>query len=539
MMLFSLLFAQMASAAPLIAPAINSSRVVPGTKVTDERTAQLIRAVKVIGVSDGKGPQSELFVEGAVEALNDPHQGIYRSVADVSAGLVDGVGAIAGVATGIVSNLTALPGAKFIPGLNKVGAIAGDAVEGVTGSVADKLDGVNRHPDEGFGVVQTEPTVQDRIREGAERVAGRENVLDKAASVAGAAGVWQVQEALNAGETAATVTAAFFRAGVAGNSPDYSGVVLPIRAVAGASGEAQLSATTSVNDLGTEDYKKKVKRKKRDADGNVIKDKDGNPVWETVEVTCTRRTVHVTVSSALRSAGGAEVMSDRLDSKPSDEACGNDRAKELKSASEIAAPIIAGAGRSWGSFVQPQMQTLRLKFNPSGSTALAVDHVMNNRHGAAMCLIQDALKAEPNDAFAKYSEAVLLEAWGRYADAAPLYAAAEAHEAFSKGRWDNGAGRVRAREGDLELLTLAYGMVAKPTAFPYAEACPAIDRSGTVAVLKRGPIGAGAGREDGRRLYEGELLKVLDEVDGKWTKVQQLDGSVGWVMSKRVFKGGE
>jgi len=43
----------------------------------------------------------------------------------------------------------------------------------------------------------------------------------------------------------------------------------------------------------------------------------------------------------------------------------------------------------------------------------------------------------------------------------------------------------------------------------------------------------------GRRLYEGELLKVTDEVDGKWTKVQQLDGSVGWVIAKRVFKGGE
>lgn len=95
-MLFSRLFAQVASAAPLIAPAINSSRAVPGYNVTDERTAALIRPLCTIGVTDGLGLQSELFVEGAIEALKVPHQGVSRSVADVSAGLVGGVHSLAG-----------------------------------------------------------------------------------------------------------------------------------------------------------------------------------------------------------------------------------------------------------------------------------------------------------------------------------------------------------------------------------------------------------------------------------------------------------
>jgi hypothetical protein len=535
MVIVAMLFSQVALGAPLIAPAINSSRVVPGSKVTTDEVAGALRKVKVIGVSDVSGPQSERFADAAIAALNDEHQGQYRSAADVSAGVVDGVGTLTSVATGLVSNLAGVPGLSRIPGLNKVEEVAEEAIESGTEKIADKLDGVNRHPAEGFGIVRGGPSTQDRVRAGAEKVVNTENVWDQAASVAGMVGAKKVEDALNLGEGAAKVTAAFFRAGAEGNSPDFVGVHLPIRAVAG-SGDAQLSAKTSVSDLGTEEFKKKIKRKKKNAKGEVIKDKNGKPVWETVEVDCTRRNVEVKVRSELRIVGGATVMQDLVDIKTSDDACGKDRAKELKSASEIAGPVIAGAGARWGSYVQPQMDTIRLKFNPNGSTALAVDHVMNNRHTAAMCLLQDALTHNPADPFAQYSKAVLLEAWGRYGEAAPLYTAAEADEAFSGGRWDNGARRVTNRKEELRLLEAAYGMVAAPTAFPFADTCPAVDRSGTTAVVKWGQINPEPDRGDGRRLEEGELLRVLGETDGKWTKVQQLDGSFGWVMAKRVFQ---
>ena len=85
------------------------------------------------------------------------------------------------------------------------------------------------------------------------------------------------------------------------------------------------------------------------------------------------------------------------------------------------------------------------------------------------------------------------------------------------------------------LLEKAYGMVPQPTAFPHAESCPAVDRTDTQPTTNRVDLKDGAGGEEIRRLYAGESLKVIS-TEGKWSEVQQLDGSTGWVKTKRAFK---
>ncbi len=537
MLLSIALLSQAALAAPLVAPSINSSRVTTGIKISTEDVAQKLSGVRTISVSGVSGPQSDRFVSAAVDALNDEHQGRYRTVADVSAGAVGGVGKLAAASTGLLGNVANIPGLDNVPGVGLLKERAAGAVDGGAEKAASRLDGVDRHPAEGFGIVETEPNAGDRIREGAEKVLAHEGAIDKAAMVADAVGAGGVEEVLTFGKTAAGVTAAFFRGGVEGNSPRYSGVDLPIRALEGGSADARLSASISAKLVGDEEFKKKVKQKKRNKNGKVVRDKNGKVVWETVELDCIKRTVHVKVDSQLSRQGGGQIVNDKVDRDAIDEACGPKRKQQIGTVDDIAAPVIASAGKAWGSYVQPQMETVRLKFNPSASTALAVDHVMHNRHGSAMCLLLDAEKHDPADPYAKYGRAVLLEAWGRYEDALPLYATAEQHEDFSKGRWNDGAARVGARESALQRMEVAYGMRAQPTSFPYVDSCPAVDRGDAVGVAKRVRLHAGQGEGENRRLHTGEQLKIL-EVDGKWTQVEQLDGSVGWVKGKRAFEAG-
>ena len=90
---------------------------------------------------------------------------------------------------------------------------------------------------------------------------------------------------------------------------------------------------------------------------------------------------------------------------------------------------------------------------------------MQNRHSAGMCLLQEAAQNDPNDPYAAYNQAVILEAFGVYTEARDLYQTAEAHPDFQKGRWDDGAARTNRRIKHLKLMAKAYDMVAEPTAF--------------------------------------------------------------------------
>ena len=513
---------------PLVAPGINSSRVVPGQSVTTEAVAQQLSSVKTIYVGQVNGPQGEEFIRSAVSSLNRERQGQYRTAADLGASAVGGLGAAASAATGIVAAGSGIIGAGALA--NKAEGMVGGGSE----KAAERLDGVDRHPDEGFGIVQEDPTTAEKINAAANKVVEHSGVVDSAAKLAGAVGASQVETALSAGKDAARVTAAFFRSGVEGNSRPYKGVHLPITAVSEGRGDATLSAKVR-RKVTDKDFVKKEKRPKKDEKGRVVRDENGKIVYITVDVPCIKRTVEVDITSALQLPNGTVIASSSHGGKETDEACGKKRMKEIQTPEALAGPHISRAGTVWGRKIQPQMDTLRLKFNPSGSTALAIDHILQNRHAAGMCLLTEAVQHNDGDAHARYSQAVLLEAWGRYEDALPLYQAAETDDAFSRGRWDNGSGRIEARLGELNRMKVAYGMVAKETAFPYAEACPTVDRSNRDPITKRVDLLSSAGGEPIRRLYEGELVRILAS-EGKYTKVEQLDGSVGWVKSRRAFK---
>jgi len=514
---------------PIVAPGINSSRVVPGDKVTSDEVAQKLSSVKVITIGRIDGPHGDRFAQSAVASLNNKKQGQYRTAADVGASAVGGLGQAAAAATGIAAAGSGVVGAGI------VAKKAEGAVEGGTEKAAARLDGIDRHPAEGFGILPDGPTTADKIREGAEKVATKTGKIDGAAKLAGAVGATQVETALGLGKDAAKVTAAFFRAGVEGNSPRFVGVHLPIEAKKEGKGDAAITAKVKLNQLPDEEYIKEEKRKKRDKNGKVVRDKDGNIVWEIVEIPCIKRTVEIDINSRLSLTDGDLIAKSSYSATATDDACGKKRFEKIQTKEQMSGPHVGRAASVWGRLIQPQMDTMRLKFFPTGSTALAIDHILHNRQSAGMCLLQDARSHDAKDASAHYNEAVVLEAWGLYDDALPLYTTAETHPDFSKGRWNNGAGRIQARKRELALMETAYGMVAQEVAFPYAETCPTIDRTDTRPITKRVNLQTSAGGDDIRRLYEGELVKVV-ATEGKWVQVQQLDGTAGWVKAKRAFK---
>lgn len=514
---------------PVVAPGVNTSRVVPGQRVSSDEVAAKLSSVKVITMGSVEGPHGGRFKQSAVASINNKRQGQYRTAADVGASAVGGLGQAAAAATGIAAAGSGVLGAGLVA--NR----AEGAIEGGSEKAAARLDGIDRHPAEGFGILPDGPTTADKIRAGAEKVSASSGKLDGAAKIAGAVGASQVETALGLGKDAADVTAAFFRAGVEGNSPRFVGVHLPIQAKKEGAGDATLSAKVKLKQLPDKEYIKKEKRKKRDKNGKVIRDKDGKIVYEIIEIPCIKRTVEINIRSRLALPAGDVIATSAYSSTATDDACGKKRMEKIQTKEQMSGPHVGRAGSAWGALIQPQMDSMRLKFFPTGSTALALDHVLHNRHAAGMCLLQDARSHDTSDAAAQYNTAVVLEAWGVYDDALTLYTTAETHEDFSKGRWNNGTGRIRSRQQELSLLETAYGMVPQQTAFPHADSCPAVDRTDTRPITNRVDLKDGAGGEELRRLYDGEVVKVIS-TEGKWSEVQQLDGSTGWVKTKRAFK---
>ncbi len=533
MLFLSLLtFATALAGGPVIAPGINSSRVIPGGKVKSIEMAQKLSGVKTVTIGTIQGPYGKRFTDALYFSLRNTKQGQYRTGADLGANAVGGLGQLAATASGGALATTGVPGA------NLVGNLSERVVGNSTDKVAARLDGIDRHPDEGFGIVQAGPTTGDRIRETANRVEEATEVngaVKGAAKIASSVGLGQAEAALDLTKDVAKVGAAFFREGVEGNSSPYRGVHLPISVVDAGEADAKVNATITQKNLPDENFKKKKKKKKRDKNGKVVKDKNGKPIWITVEIQCVRRTVELSVQSELKRTDGTTIMRSKYKSTAQDEQCGKERMKKIASHDALARPMAGGAATKWAGHLLPQMETVRLKFNPSGSTALGLSHMMQNRHAAGMCLLQEAAAHDPTDPYAAYNQAVILEAFGIYAEARDLYQTAQQHPDFQKGRWDEGLKRTNRRIKHMTLLAKAYDMIPQPTQFPHAEQCLTIDRTDTRPIAKRTALHDSKGGTTIRRLQVGEPLRVLSE-EKKWKEVQQLDGSVGWVHEKALFE---
>lgn len=422
---------------------INSSRVVPGNKVTSDEVAVRMSRVKTVSMGEVSGPLSEVFKTAAIASINDPHQGSYQTSVQEKA------------SKECKMDQLILRRKPLDPG-------------------------IDRHPDEGFGVVDVR------------------------------------------GETAP------------GNSPQYSGVQLPILALESGHGDASLTATVHLERKPDRHYQETRTKKKRHKNGKVVRNKDGKPVMVKYNVDCTKRVVKVEVTSTL-SQDGTKIMSSTTSGKRSDKQCGKERMKKIKSVNALIGPIVRSAGSKWGGHIQPQMETVRLDFFPTGTTALGIAHFMDNHHTSGMCLLDDALDRNSADHPAQYNKATILEAYGLYQDAQRLYGEAQAGPALQQKRWSKGVARTKARAAEIARLKTAYGMSAKETHFPYAESCPETDTEGTLPITSRVNLHATKKGEVIRKLHVDEPLRII-HVDKKWAQVKQLDGSEGWIKKKRAYK---
>jgi len=519
-----------AMAGPLVAHGVNSSRVVPGNKVSSVEVAQMVSKVKTIAVGQVSGPHGEAFKRAALKSLNNSRQGSYQTGAEMGASMVGGLGKLASVGTKM-----AVSNAGFV-GAGMVGKAGAKAIDGASEAAAERLDGIDRHPEEGFGVVD-EAAQAAAEKAAAKRASSGSSVdgkLQTAANVAGMLGAGQVKSALELGKDLKSVGNAFFREGVAGNSPKFSGVHLPIKGIESGRADASITATVRREQKPDKHFQETRTKKKRDKNGKVVKDKNGKPIIIKYKVDCIKRVVEVQVTSKL-SRGGTKVMGSKKSGTGTDKQCGKERMKKIKSVDALARPIVRAAGSKWGAHIQPQMETIRLKFFPTGTTALSISHLMKNGHAPGMCLLDDALARDPADHAAQYNKATILEAYGLNSDAHSLYSEANADPELQKARWSKGMARTQSRLTQIARMKTAYGMTAKGTHYPYAESCPAIDIEGTLPITKRANLHVTEKGEVIRKLHVGERLRIIQ--DGKkWAHVQQLDGSEGWVNRKKAYK---
>jgi len=516
-------------AGPLVAHGINSSRVTPGNQVDSPEVAALVGKVKTVAVGQVSGPNAQAFKNAALTSINNPRQGAYQTGAEMGASVVGGLGKLASVGTKMAAQNVGFVGAGLV---GKAGA---KAIDGASEAAAERLDGIDRHPAEGFGIIDESSLPSEKTEEKAPSVLPSDAKLQTAANVAGMLGAGQVKSALELGKDIKSVGKAFFREGVAGNSPKFSGVHLPIEGVESSRSDAIITAKVNREQKPDKHFKETRTKKKRDKNGKIVRDKDGKPIIIKYEVDCIKRVIEVTISSKLALSNGAKIMGSKKSGTASDKQCGKERMKKIKSPDALSRPIVRAAGSKWGAHIQPQMDSLRLKFYPTGTTALSVSHMMQNGHAPGMCLLDDALGRNADDHAAQYNKATLLEAYGLYNEALGLYTTANASPDLQKPRWKKGMGRMNTRLNDLKLMEVAYGMTAQATSFPYAESCPEISTDGTIAVTKRAGLHVAEKGDVIRKLHEGELLRIIQ--DGKkWAHVEQLDGSEGWINRKKAFK---
>ena len=518
-----------ANAAPLIAYGINSSRVVPGEKVSDTETIAAVSKVKTVGIGTMSGPHTKTFINAAVSSINNEKQGRYTTGAESLSGVVAGGGKVAAVAA-----RTAISAQGFF-GAGAVGKKTSDVVEKGSEAAAQRMDGFDHDPEEGFAI-RAAPTPQSTSTESSESPDSKlDSKLNAVASVASAVGAKQVSNAIEIGQDMKGIVGSFKRTENAAAQPKPLGVKLPIKAIKEGKGDASLSATIKTTQKPDREFQETRKKKKRDKNGKVVKDKNGKVIWITYKVTCIERTVVVNVNAKLKGKSGTDIMSSRVNRNVKDKQCGKDRKKKLKSKESLSRPVVKSAASQWGSYIQPQMETQRLKLHPTGTSALGVIYLMDYNPTGAMCILDDAIARDPSDYGANYNKAIILESYGLYEDAAAGFSIAYKSSELDKPRFKGGLGRMSARTTQLQTLEDAYGMVAQPTSFPYADECPVIDIEGTRPITKRVALTTEPGGTTIRRLFVGERLRTIE--DGKkWIKVQQIDGTEGWVKKKKAYK---
>jgi len=276
-----------------------------------------------------------------------------------------------------------------------------------------------------------------------------------------------------------------------------------------------------------EDYQ--CREKKRDSEGNVVKDSEGDAIW--VEVPGRKREVTVTIQWTMTSADDRVLAQDSFVSVKSDSRCGDARSN-LKSREELATDGLYGAGYTVANTIAPKWAVDTVELMKNRTVRDQVKLANSGELGLAMCGLREVIAGDPYNVAAIYDLGLVHELNGWFDAAREYYQQAVSINSYRKAA--DGLERLSTRQEVVDTMQSAYGQ-AYSAGEPDYSTCPEIPEGRPVVTKK--PTDLLSGPELGApvvaSLPKGMKLYVIDE-SGDLPKVQTADGAVGWVNPKHI-----
>ncbi len=275
---------------------------------------------------------------------------------------------------------------------------------------------------------------------------------------------------------------------------------------------------------------------------------NGERVEETWTVKCGRRDVEASWEATLYSAADGSVVLDRSGSdtdKHSDCDEKGDDPLKVKSANEMIGSIITRGAANFTAGYAPYWDTVKIGVPKDRATRDAVDMADEGDWVTAVEMANELLLDDPYNAVAVYLNGLALELNGRASEAAGLYKFAERLKDDSV--YDKAVTRARQRAGELEVLSSAYGLEARPGSFTGVDAliaratkAAAVPVAGSPVTVKGGknkriPVTAeqSTGSEIVASVPGGTEVRKIKEEGGR-AEIQLPDGLQGWIDGKLV-----
>ena len=291
--------------------------------------------------------------------------------------------------------------------------------------------------------------------------------------------------------------------------------------------DAAISGQIQVSDK-VESYK--AKQKKRNAKGQVVKNKDGKPIY--ITVSCKRRTVTTSIQWKVDSADGSLLTEKTIQRKLKDNRCGDDIGN-LKSKDELGRASVRGVGPQIANTIAPSWGVDRLSYDRSKTIKEPIRLARQGEVAEAACAARAIAKADPYATEPKLALGVYMEALGYVQEAGTLYSSAAAVNGDKLAR--KRADSLRTRMAEVETLTAAYGLTYAFGETQYGW-CPELP-DGRPVVSKRSTALWTSRELDASTkvssIPKGMKLFVVEET-GSAFKVATLDGQEGWVPAKHV-----
>jgi len=296
----------------------------------------------------------------------------------------------------------------------------------------------------------------------------------------------------------------------------------------GKDADAVVDGRISVTDK-VESYE--AKRKKRNAQGKVVKNDKGKPVYETVK--CKRRIVNTSVNWRVTGAEQVVLAEETLKLAAKDSKCAEDMGK-LKSTSELTAKTLTGIGPRIANQIAPFWTVDSLDYARNKSIREAVKLARDGQLAEAVCAVRPVEKAETYAVEPKLAMGVYLESIGFLNAAASYYrdaASINGHKGAQKR-----ADAVSARIREVEALETAYGLTYTVTENPDYSWCPELPEGRPVVARRATALWDSSDLDGATKVVsipKGMKLFVTEETASA-AKVTTMAGEQGWVPAKHV-----